>query len=108
MKHFICAIFVITLVACDQPIVEKTIIADKSDSNITFTSMAQKASLPTVAAASPMSNVLFKGLLLNSTDIAINGKQKSFLCVTNLCLTFLIKRFFSTLQYHSLRALFFH
>ena len=105
MKHFICAVFVITLVACDQTVVEKTIIADKSDSNITFTSMAQKASLPTVAAASPMSNVLFKGLLFNSTDIAINGKQKSFfLCV----LTFLIKRFFSTLQYHSLRALFFH
>lgn len=93
MKHFICAVLFITLVACDQFGLEKSSInGDKSDLSFTSHAMVQKAPLPLGVAASAMSNVLFKGILFNTTDIAINGKHKVFLCV----LTFLIKRFFST------------
>lgn len=105
MKHFICAVLFITLVACDQFGLEKSSInGNKSDLSFTSHAMVQKAPLPLVGAASAMSNVLFKGILFNTTDIAINGKHKVFLCV----LTFLIKIFFQPLQYHSRQVLFSH
>lgn len=91
MKHFICAVLFITLVACDQFGLEKSSInGDKSDLSFTSHAMVQKAPLPLVGAASAMSNVLFKGILFNTTDIAINGKQKVFF----MCFNFFNKKIF--------------
>lgn len=70
MKHFICAILVITVVACESAVEKVSINMDKSEPSFTAHTFQQKLSPPTAS-----SMIFFKGIFLNSTDIAINGKN---------------------------------